>query len=107
MQQAKTQAGPNLKYLNRPEIPETFADSLENLLIDGSVVRLEFVVNRLDPIKPPATMATGSKQTCCRIVLPMPALFQVANQLSRVIAGLQAQGIIKEVQNPPTGGKPN
>ena len=44
----------NLVYVDRPEVPETFVDSLQRTVIDGVHARMEFVVNRLDDPKPPA-----------------------------------------------------
>jgi hypothetical protein len=99
-------SGPKLTYVNRPEIAETFADSLENVMLDGSVIRLEFVVNRMDAPMPPAP-PTGTKMTSCRIVMPLQALFQVTDKLRLIIAALQQQGLIKPVTQPETAGKPN
>ena len=45
---------PKLKYMERPEIKEAFADSLETVIFDGMSVRMEFVVNRFEPSKPNA-----------------------------------------------------
>lgn len=108
MAQQPQQTGPKLTYIDRPEIPETFVDSLENVLMDNSVLRLEFVVNRLDRPRPPSP-PTGKKYTACRLVLPMPAIIQVANKLNQLIAALQAQGTLQIIPAPPanTDRKPN
>lgn len=91
---------PNLVYQDRPEISETFADSLENIMMDGPTLRLEFVINRFDKPKPPAP-PTGKKYTACRLVLPAPALIELAAKLNQVLAALQAQGIVKPVAPAP------
>jgi len=38
--------GPVLRYVDRPEISEAFADSIEGLTFDGSTMRIEFTVIR-------------------------------------------------------------
>lgn len=60
---------PKPRHVDRPEINETFADSLENIQFDGQTLRLEFVVHRYDPIRPPG-LPTGRNLTACRVVLP-------------------------------------
>ena len=47
-----------LTYVGRPEISETFANSLYRISFDAFQVRMEFVVNRLDDPKP-QTPPTG------------------------------------------------
>jgi hypothetical protein len=37
-----------MTYVDRPEIPETFADCLGRVTADAVHVRLEFCINRLD-----------------------------------------------------------
>jgi hypothetical protein len=44
---------PILTYLDRPEVSETFADSLGKLTLEGFNAKLEFVVNRMDNPSPP------------------------------------------------------
>jgi len=101
------QTVPSLTYVDRPEVPETFADSLERLFVDGASVRLEFVVNRFDDPQPPKP-PTGKKYTACRVVLPIGALPQVLNQLSNIMKVLVQQGVFQPVHPGPTpGSKPN
>jgi hypothetical protein len=39
------QMQPLLTYVDRPEIPETFADSCARMTVEGFNAKLEFVVN--------------------------------------------------------------
>jgi len=39
---------PKLRYQDRPEIGETFADSIRSCIFDGQLVRIEFTVARFD-----------------------------------------------------------
>ena len=43
-----------LRYLDRPDCLETFADSISGLSFDGQTLRLEFAVTRMDDVKPDA-----------------------------------------------------
>ncbi len=50
-----------IRYLDRPEIAETFADSVTGVVFDGQTLRIEFSVTRLDEIKPD-TPITGRRR---------------------------------------------
>jgi hypothetical protein len=97
---------PKLTHVDRPEISETFVDSLAKVMFDGMNVRMEFVVNRLDDPKPPAA-PTGRATTACRLVIPAPGMLDLINKLQMLIATLQAQGALRQIVNPATSGKPN
>ena len=101
-----TSQPPQLTHVDRPEISETFADSLAKLMFDGMNVRMEFVVNRLDDPKPPA-VPTGRATTACRLVLPAPGMLDLINKLQMLVATLQAQGLLRPITSPPTAGRPN
>lgn len=100
-----------LTYSDRPEISETFADSVEKLIIDGGVVRIELVVNRMDDPRPPA-LPTGKKLTACRLILPINGFLDLANKVQGIMGALMSQGLLQQQspQSPPTRpppGKPN
>ena len=54
-----------LRYLDRPDCLETFADSISGLSFDGQTLRLEFAVTRMDDVKPDAPV-TGRRYPVCR-----------------------------------------
>ena len=95
----------NLTYVDHPEIAETFIDSLEKVWVDGPVVRIEFVVKRLDP-PVPGQPPTGTKHTACRLALPITALPALAGQLGSVMQTLVQEGVMKPMA-PTPAGKPN
>lgn len=97
---------PQLTYVDRPEISETFADSLGRLTFDGLTLRMEFLVNRMDDPNPP-TPPTGRALTACRVVLPLSGVMDMAGKLQMLMAQLQAAGVLRQVQTPPTSGRPN
>ena len=95
-----------LTYVDRPEISETFADSLYRISFDALQVRMEFVVNRLDDPQP-QTPPTGKSFTACRLVMPLAAMLDLHGKLGTMITMLQQQNVIRPVIQPPTSGRPN
>jgi hypothetical protein len=68
---------PTIRQVDRPDVAETFADSVTNLIFDGQSLRIEFGVTRLDEVKPNAPI-TGARYTawCCR--RPRPSISSTA-----------------------------
>lgn len=95
-----------LTYVDRPEVSETFADSLWRISFENMVIKMELVVNRVDDPNPPAAPA-GRAMTACRIVMPLPGMIDMLGKLQAVVAQLQAAGVIRQIQMPPTSGRPN
>src|SRR5262249_2250070 len=91
-------------YVDRPEVSETFVDSLEKISFDGTSIRVELTVNRLDSPQS-AGVSTGRKVTACRLITSPSGLLSIAGALNNLIASLQQQGILKIAGTPapPTG----
>jgi hypothetical protein len=100
------QMQPLLTYVDRPEIPETFADSCARMTVEGFNAKLEFVVNRMDDPKPPAP-PTGKAMTGLRLVLPLPGILDLHAKLTQLIGALQAQGAVQQVPPFPPSTRPN
>ena len=62
----------SIRYLDRADMVETFADSITGLMFDGQTLRIEFGVTRFDDVKPNAPI-TGRRYPACRLVLPPAA----------------------------------
>ena len=90
------QSPPNVQfqYVDRPEVSETFADSVSRIQFDGQTLRLEFCVSRLDEQKPPAAI-TGKRYPACRLVLPPAAAIDLMNKMQQITAGLIKAGVLK------------
>jgi hypothetical protein len=84
----------NLRYVDRPETPETFADSITGLFFDGQTLRIEFAVTRVDEVKPNAPI-TGRRYPACRLVLPPGAAIDLINRMQQVGAALTQAGVVK------------
>ena len=90
----------SLRYVDRPECMETFADSISHLSFDGQALRIEFGITRMDDVKQGAPM-TGRRLPACRLVLPPAAAVELINRMQQIAAALTQAGVLR--QNPPTG----
>jgi hypothetical protein len=80
---ARPTVAPTFQYIDRPDVLETFADSIEGTFFDGQTLRIEFCVNRLDPLKP-NTPPTGRRYPACRLVLTPAAAVELMNRMQQI-----------------------
>ena len=90
-----------LRYLDRPDCLETFADSISGLSFDGQTLRLEFAVTRMDDVKPDAPV-TGRRYPVCRLVLQPLAAVDLINRMQQVATALTQSGAAKPTSRPGT-----
>ena len=95
-----------IRYLDRPDCLETFADSLTRLSFDGQTLRLEFAVTRMDDVKPNAPV-TGRRYPVCRLVLQPLAAVDLINRIQQVGAALTKAGVVKATPPAAPQGKGN
>jgi hypothetical protein len=93
-----------IRYVDRPDLEETFADSVSGLLFDGQMLRLEFGVTRLDEVKP-NTQLTGRRYPACRVVLPPAAAIDLINRMQQIATALTQAGVVKST--PPRPPEPS
>lgn len=87
-----------IRYIDRPECTETFADSVNHVYFDGQSLRIEFGITRLDDVKP-NTPVTGRRLPSQRMVLTPMAAVELINRMQQVGAALTQAGVLKA--NPP------
>lgn len=94
---------PKIRYIDRPDVNETFADSIHGLSFDGQTMRIEFCSVRLDPLKSPEA-PTGRQYPVCRLVLTPNAGIDLYNRLQHIIKALEKSGAIHRTppSTPPT-----
>jgi hypothetical protein len=80
-----------IRYIDRPDVPETFADSVSGLIFDGQSLRIEFAVTRLDEVKANVPI-TGRRYPACRLVLPPAAAADLINRMQQIGAALTQAG---------------
>ena len=90
-----------VRYVDRPECSETFADSVSHVYFDGQSLRIEFGVTRLDDMKPNAPI-TGRRYPAQRMVLTPMAALELINRMQQVAAALTQAGMLKAAPKPTT-----
>jgi hypothetical protein len=88
-----------IRYLDRADMEETFADSVTGLIFDGQTLRIEFGVTRFDDVKP-NTPITGRRYPACRVVLPPAAAVDLINRMQQIAAALTRAGVVKATPRP-------
>jgi len=92
-----------IRYVDRPDVGETFADSISGLVFDGQTLRIEFSVTRVDEVKPDAPIS-GRRYPASRIVLSPGAAIELINRMQQIGAALTQAGVAKAA--PGRGQKP-
>ncbi len=85
---------PKFRYQDMPELAETFADTLGGWSFDGSTLRLEFLVSRLDPMKA-GDQPTGRTVPTCRLVLTAAAAIELIKACGQVTTALTQAGVLR------------
>lgn len=88
---------PALRYVDRPDCNETFADSISRLSFDGQTLRIEFAVTRIDETSPNRQVA-GHLYPACRLVLTPGAAADLMQKLQQVAAALMQARMQKQKQ---------
>ena len=82
------QQQPKMRFVDIPELPETFADSLGDMTFDRGLLRVVFTTTRLDAPKPPKP-PTGSRYPVCRLVLTAQAAQDFHTRLNQIAAAIE------------------
>ena len=98
-------ASATIRYVDRADMVETFADSVTGLILDGQTLRIEFGMTRFDDMKPNAPI-TGRRYPACRLVLPPAAAVDLINRMQQIAAALTQAGVVKAAQRPPAAPPP-
>jgi hypothetical protein len=83
-----------IRYLDRADMEETFADSISGLIFDGQTLRIEFAVTRFDEMKANAPI-TGRRYPACRLVLPPAAAVDLINRMQQIATALTQAGVVR------------
>jgi len=89
----------SIRYIDRADMVETFADSVTGLIFDGQTLRIEFGVTRFDDVKTNSPI-TGRRYPACRLVLPPVAAVDLINRMQQIAAALTQAGVVKAAQRP-------
>jgi len=83
-----------IRYLDRADMAETFADSITGLIFDGQTLRIEFGVTRFDDVKANAPIS-GRRYPACRLVLPPAAAVDLINRMQQIGVALTQAGVVR------------
>ena len=103
--------GMKTTFVDRPNLTETFADSLETFTFNGGLLRFDLCCTRLEiPTNPnPKNSPTAKKYPVARVVLPLDTAVTLFNQLNQLFGALEQSGAIKREESgsviPPTETK--
>jgi hypothetical protein len=101
MQSAQQERQPaTIRYIDRPDVAETFADSVSGVVFDGQTLRIEFAVTRLDEVKPNSPIS-GRRYPACRLALSPAAALELINRMQQIGAALAQAGVAR---TPPRSG---
>ncbi|MFZ5669632.1 MAG: hypothetical protein ACOY4K_09060 [Pseudomonadota bacterium] len=89
-----TLEGADLRYEDRPELVETFADTVQRMTFDGRTLRVEFCVARLDDPDPKGKKRTGRAVPVVRLVLDLDGAVDMFNKMNNLQAALESRGVI-------------
>jgi hypothetical protein len=95
----------SIRYIDRPDVMETFADAISGLVFDGQTLRIEFAVTRLDEVKPNSPI-TGRRYPACRLALPSAAAIELINRMQQIGAALRQASVARAAPRSPETPQP-
>ena len=84
-----------IHHIDKPELPETFADSVHAIYWDGQTLRVELCVTRIQEVKS-GTAPEVKRYPACRLVLTAPATVDLFNRLQQTIGNLVQAGVVQQ-----------
>ena len=96
------QQPPPSRYVDLPDLAETFADSVHSMVWDGQTLRVEFCTTRF-PEPASATPMEAKRYPACRLVLTSTAAVDLFNRLQQTMAALKQAGVVSLQKTPPSG----
>lgn len=89
----------NAKYIDRPDLLETYVDSVGMCTMYNNVYRMEFTATLLDEVpKDHKGPPRGRKYPAVRMAMSIPTLVDLYNNLNNVMGILAQQGQISREQ---------
>jgi hypothetical protein len=89
--------GTKITFVDRPNLTETFADSLETFTFSDGLLRFDMCCIRLETPANPGTQnpPSAKKYPVARLVIPLDTAVTLFNQLNLVFGALEQSGTIK------------
>jgi len=96
---ADSQQPPTSRFVDLPDLAETFADSIHTMVWDGQTLRIEFTVTRFPDSA--AAAAETRRHPACRLVLTSTATIELFNRLQQTMAALKQAGAVSQRKPQP------
>ena len=92
--------GVKVTFVDRPDLQETFADSLETFTFNNNLLRFNLCCSRLQipEGKDQKAQPSAKKYPVARVVMPLDAAVDLFNQLNQLFGALEQSGVIKKEQ---------
>lgn len=91
---------PKVRYVDLPQVAETFADSVHTVIWDAHALRIELCITRFSELTPPAN-TEATRHPACRLVLTPAAAADLFNRLQQTMAALAKAGVVTQQKTPP------
>jgi len=85
----------DLRYEDRLDLVETFADNVQRMSFDGRTMRIEFCVRRADEPDAKARRKSARAVPVVRLVLDLEGAVDLFNKINSLQAAMQNLGVIK------------
>jgi len=86
-----------VRYVDLPDVLETFVDSVKSVTFDGETARIELCVTRMDPPKT-TDKPTARRYQVSRLAMTPEAFLSLANQFQTIVKTLEETGVIQRNQ---------
>jgi len=86
-----------IRYIDLPDVLETFVDSVKSVAFDGDTARIELCVTRVDSLKPKDT-PTARRYPVCRLAMTPESFLSLANQFQTIVKTLEENGVVQRIK---------
>ena len=83
--------GADLRYEDRTDLVETFADNVQRMTFDGRTLRVEFCVARMDDPDPKAKKRSGRSVPVIRLILDLDGAVDMFNKINNLQAAHESR----------------
>ncbi len=87
-----------VRYVDLPDVLETFVDSVKSVSFDGDSARIELCVTRMDPLKSKGK-PTARRYPVCRLAMTPESFLSLANQFHTIVKTLEENGVVEKIKH--------
>ena len=91
---------PPARFVDLPELKETFADSIHTMVWDGQTLPVEFCISRF-PDQAASTVKEAQRYPACRLVMSSTLVVDLFNRLRQSMTALAQAGVMQKAPAVP------